>query len=274
MPPARTSYLPERLHAVRISVKKLRYALEVASEARGAAPRAELALLKHSQDLLGRLHDLQVLIDRARQVQAALAPPNITTWRGLEALVDVLEDDCRRRLHARYIRASGTALLAHTAAGSPAAGATAAAPSDGVTAMPAPIQLYLIRHGIAEERGEAWPDDTRRPLTDEGMARLRKIGARPSTALGVALPGHARAPWPARSSAPGRRPTSSRGGASIRAPHVVMLGAARAGRHVSRPSWGSLAKHGRRAHVALVGHRAWPRRSSRRGSSAPRHSIP
>jgi CHAD domain-containing protein len=95
-------YLPERLHAVRISVKKLRYALEVASEARGAAPRAELALLKHSQDLLGRLHDLQVLIDRARQVQAALTPPNITTWRGLEALVDVLEDDCRR-LHARYM---------------------------------------------------------------------------------------------------------------------------------------------------------------------------
>jgi CHAD domain-containing protein len=95
-------YLPERLHAVRITVKKLRYALEVASEARGTTPRAELALLKHAQDLLGRLHDLQVLIDRARQVQAALAPPNITTWRGLEALVDVLEDDCRR-LHARYM---------------------------------------------------------------------------------------------------------------------------------------------------------------------------
>ncbi len=34
--------------------------------------------------------------------------------------------------------------------------------------------LYLIRHGLAEERGEAWPDDTRRPLTERGMARLRK----------------------------------------------------------------------------------------------------
>jgi phosphohistidine phosphatase len=35
-------------------------------------------------------------------------------------------------------------------------------------------ELYLIRHGIAEERGEAWPDDTKRPLTDAGMSRLRK----------------------------------------------------------------------------------------------------
>src|ERR671915_2383479 len=35
-------------------------------------------------------------------------------------------------------------------------------------------ELYLIRHGIAEERGEAWPDDNKRPLTDEGMSRLRK----------------------------------------------------------------------------------------------------
>ena len=37
-------------------------------------------------------------------------------------------------------------------------------------------ELYLIRHGLAEERGEAWPDDTKRPLTDRGIARLRKTG--------------------------------------------------------------------------------------------------
>ena len=64
---------------------------------------ADLRALKRAQDALGRLHDLQILIDRARQVQAALTPPNISPWRGLEALVDVLEDDCRR-LHARYMR--------------------------------------------------------------------------------------------------------------------------------------------------------------------------
>jgi phosphohistidine phosphatase len=47
-------------------------------------------------------------------------------------------------------------------------------------------QLYLIRHGIAEERGEAWPDDTKRPLTDEGMSRLRK-SARALERLGVSF---------------------------------------------------------------------------------------
>jgi len=37
------------------------------------------------------------------------------------------------------------------------------------------IELYLIRHGLAEERGDRWPDDTKRPLTEQGVARLRKI---------------------------------------------------------------------------------------------------
>jgi phosphohistidine phosphatase len=50
--------------------------------------------------------------------------------------------------------------------------------------MPGPYEIYLIRHGIAEKRGEAWPDDTKRPLTEEGMARLRK-GARGLGRLGV-----------------------------------------------------------------------------------------
>ena len=35
-------------------------------------------------------------------------------------------------------------------------------------------ELYLIRHGVAEERGSEWPDDAKRPLTDEGAMRLRK----------------------------------------------------------------------------------------------------
>jgi phosphohistidine phosphatase len=34
--------------------------------------------------------------------------------------------------------------------------------------------LYLVRHAIAEERGPTWPDDRLRPLTDEGIARMRR----------------------------------------------------------------------------------------------------
>jgi phosphohistidine phosphatase len=36
-------------------------------------------------------------------------------------------------------------------------------------------EIYLIRHGVAEERGEAWPDDTKRPLSQDGMSRMRQI---------------------------------------------------------------------------------------------------
>ena len=33
--------------------------------------------------------------------------------------------------------------------------------------------LYLVRHAIAAERGDKYPDDTKRPLTRKGMRRMR-----------------------------------------------------------------------------------------------------
>ena len=38
----------------------------------------------------------------------------------------------------------------------------------------ATLQLYLIRHGAAAERGARFPDDSKRPLTAAGIAELRK----------------------------------------------------------------------------------------------------
>jgi phosphohistidine phosphatase len=38
----------------------------------------------------------------------------------------------------------------------------------------ATLELYLIRHGIAAQRGEEYPDDSKRPLTSDGIAGLRK----------------------------------------------------------------------------------------------------
>ena len=52
--------------------------------------------------------------------------------------------------------------------------------------MPGPYEIYLIRHGLAEERGNSWPDDAKRPLTDEGMSRMRK-SVRGLSRLGVTL---------------------------------------------------------------------------------------
>ena len=96
-------YLPDRLHTVRIAVKRLRYAVELSTEAAGARGGADARVLKRGQDVLGRLHDVQTLVDQVRQTQASLAPPNVTVWRELDKLVTSLEDDCRR-LHGRYMR--------------------------------------------------------------------------------------------------------------------------------------------------------------------------
>ena len=38
----------------------------------------------------------------------------------------------------------------------------------------ATLELYLIRHGLAADRGEEYPDDSKRPLTSDGIAALRK----------------------------------------------------------------------------------------------------
>ena len=103
-------YLPERLHDVRLAIKKMRYAVELGADASGARREADLRALTRGQEILCRMLDLQMLIDRVRDMQAALTPPSLGAWRDLDAVVGSLDDDCRR-LHARYMRAR-VALLA------------------------------------------------------------------------------------------------------------------------------------------------------------------
>ena len=117
-------YLPERLHAVRIAVKKLRYGLELATELAGGKNGAGLKALKRGQDVLGRMHDLQVLIERLRQTQASLTPPSLTVWRDLDEIVVSLEDECRR-LHARYMRSRDQLAAIAESLGAPPQGGVA-----------------------------------------------------------------------------------------------------------------------------------------------------
>ena len=37
--------------------------------------------------------------------------------------------------------------------------------------------IYLVRHAIAHEHGDDWPDDAKRPLTHEGAAKMRRAVA-------------------------------------------------------------------------------------------------
>lgn len=96
-------YLIERLHRVRIEAKKLRYALEIQRELTHSRSRAHLNRLKVQQDLLGRMHDLEMLIDQTRAVQAGLPGRSRKATAELDALIRVLEDECREG-HAAYMR--------------------------------------------------------------------------------------------------------------------------------------------------------------------------
>ncbi len=84
----------DRLHEVRIAVKKLRYALESIHEL-GAAPTRRLATcLKDFQDLLGRLHDLDVVSGYVRRQRGAPAART--------AAIERIDREMRE-LHAQYL---------------------------------------------------------------------------------------------------------------------------------------------------------------------------
>jgi CHAD domain-containing protein len=101
-------YDPERLHDVRIAAKKLRYGLELASDSGVAAAAPLLRSIKKSQELLGRLHDLQVLQSHVSAVQAGPAADRPGMHAALETVARSIEDACRH-LHGRYL-ASAAAL--------------------------------------------------------------------------------------------------------------------------------------------------------------------
>ncbi len=108
-------------------------------------------------------------------------------------------------------------------------------------------ELYLIRHGVAEPRGEKWPDDGKRPLTEGGMTRLRKE-VRGLSRLGVALDVVLTSPL-----------VRTRQTAEIVAtlcdprPHVVNVDALAPGATLAALA-SELQKHARRDAIAIVGH--------------------
>jgi CHAD domain-containing protein len=98
-------YAPERLHRVRIAAKKLRYGLELAADSglTGAAPH--LRILKRVQDMLGKLHDLQILQAHVAAVEAEPRAGGVAAREALEDLARHIEDQCRH-LHGRYVAAA------------------------------------------------------------------------------------------------------------------------------------------------------------------------
>ena len=90
-------------------LKKLRYAAELLDETGRTRLTAAIATLKAAQDMLGRLHDLDVLLSWGRKAQAMPDPPDVGGWRALGTLVRTVENECRI-LHARYMGDRGELL--------------------------------------------------------------------------------------------------------------------------------------------------------------------
>ena len=96
-------YLADRLHVARVAAKKLRYALEIERELTRSRATARVTQLKRAQDVLGRMHDFEILIDWTRRVQADHAGSDRKLTLELDTLVRTLEAECRKD-HAIYMR--------------------------------------------------------------------------------------------------------------------------------------------------------------------------
>lgn len=90
------------LHEVRIAAKRLRYLLELVGECGLAPVSSPLARLKKVQDVLGRLHDLDVLLSHLRDLSSDEAV-DAAQASSIEDLCLVLERECRE-CHAAYLR--------------------------------------------------------------------------------------------------------------------------------------------------------------------------
>jgi len=111
----------------------------------------------------------------------------------------------------------------------------------------ATLELYLIRHGVAAERGEEYPDDSKRPLTSGGISRLRKE-AKALEELGVGFDHIITSPLTRT------RQTADVFAESLKSKPSLSQSDALAPAGTSAAVIQELAKHMRKGRIALVGH--------------------
>ncbi|MGE3842901.1 MAG: phosphohistidine phosphatase SixA [Vicinamibacterales bacterium] len=107
--------------------------------------------------------------------------------------------------------------------------------------------VYLVRHGLADAKGSAYPDDSKRPLTQEGKDRLHEVG-RGLVALGVTVESVLTSPF-----VRARQTAEILAASWPKAPGVTDLSALAVGGAIADVC-AALATRGGSQHLALVGH--------------------
>lgn len=110
-----------------------------------------------------------------------------------------------------------------------------------------PTELYLVRHAIAAERGEEWPDDSKRPLTERGISRFKE-GVEGLRALDAAVDEIFTSPLVRA------KQTAELLAAGLEGKPTVKVLDALAPGHTSAAVMSQLAKAAKRRRIALVGH--------------------
>ena len=108
-------------------------------------------------------------------------------------------------------------------------------------------ELYLVRHAIAAERGEEWPDDAKRPLTVRGISRFKEV-VRGLRHLGVELDEVFTSPLVRA------RQTADLLGTGVGGKPVVRVLDCLSPGHAPSAVMAQLAKSSRGTRIALVGH--------------------
>ena len=111
----------------------------------------------------------------------------------------------------------------------------------------ATLELYLIRHGLAADRGDDYPDDSKRPLTGKGISALKKE-ARALAALGVDFDQIITSPLVRT------RQTAEVFAQLLPSTPPVALSDALAPAGAPAAVFQELARHMRKGRIALVGH--------------------
>ena len=110
-----------------------------------------------------------------------------------------------------------------------------------------PAALYLVRHAIAADRGDEWPDDTKRPLTERGIGRFREC-VRGLRRLDAEIDEIFTSPLVRA------RQTADLLAAGVEGKPAVKILEALAPGHTSTAVMSALARAAKRRRIALVGH--------------------